>query len=263
MSWVAGFGCVLFDLDGTLYSGDVAKPGAPEAVSRVRGLGVRPVFMTNNSSRTPDGVAEHLRRLGFEAAPDEVVTSATVTAGWLSQRQVASAYVVGGQGLREALTAAGVEVCGDGAEPSLTPEVVVIGWDQEVTYDRLRTASIHVQKGARLVASNPDRAFPAPDGSRWPGAGALLAAVVATTDAEPEVIGKPHPPMYLAAREAGGGGRPLVVGDRLDTDIAGAAGLGWDTYLVLWGITSALELEASDLRPTRSGPDLDGLFAPG
>lgn len=257
--WVGSFDCVLFDLDGTLYTDDVAMPGAPDAVARVRAIGVRPVFMTNNSSRTPTGVAGHLRSLGFAAEAQEVVTSATVTASVLRERGIRTAYVVGREGLREALEAAGVTVAADEAGEV---EAVVVGWDPEVTYGILRAASVLVQRGATLIGSNPDRTFPAPDGSRWPGAGALLAAVEATTDTRAEIIGKPFAPLYLAARETGGGGRTLVVGDRLDTDIAGAEALGWDSLLVLWGISTMEDLEDSPVRPTKVAEDLSALFTP-
>ena len=117
-------------------------------------------------------------------------------------------------------------------------------------YARLRDAAVAVQRGARLIASNPDTSYPAPDGMRWPGAGAILAAIEATCEVRAEVIGKPHAPIYLAALRRAGGGRPLVVGDRLDTDIAGAEHLGWSSLLVLTGISTRTEAEAGDVHPT-------------
>ena len=254
---VERYDCVLLDLDGTLYLGHEPADGAADAVRRLRAMNVPIVFMTNNSSRTPQEVAAHLTSLGFEARVEEVVTSALATGRLLAGRPGATAFVVGGRGLREAVAQSGRTLVGEDAEHA---DHVVVGWDTEVTYARLRTAAVLVQRGAALIGSNPDRAFPAPDGTLWPGAGALLAVVVATTGVEPEVVGKPAAPLFEAARAAGGGGTPLVVGDRLDTDIAGAAALGWDSMLVLTGVTTAEHLTQAGPRPTFVSADLGGLF---
>jgi HAD superfamily hydrolase (TIGR01457 family) len=245
----------LFDLDGVLYRGDEAVPGAPAAVRRLRERGKRVVFLTNNSGRTPQAVAGRLTALGIEAAPQEVVTSAQATADVLAARGIRSAFVIGEEGVRRALADVGIEVR-DG-EP-WEADVVVLGWDRTVDYAKLRTAALLVQRGAALVATNDDAAYPAPDGL-WPGAGALLAAVTTATGARPEVVGKPHPPLFLRALERAGGGRPLVVGDRLDTDVAGAAALGWDSLLVLTGVTDEDALRRSTIRPTYVGRDLSVL----
>jgi HAD superfamily hydrolase (TIGR01450 family) len=136
---------------------------------------------------------------------------------------------------------------------------VVVGVDVEATYATLRTASVLVQRGAHLVATNPDRSFPAP-GALWPGAGALLAVITETTGASAEVVGKPFAPLYEAARARVGATAPLVIGDRLDTDIAGAERLGWDSLLVLTGVTGREELAASDVHPTYVAEDLRTLL---
>src|SRR5207247_8437981 len=137
--------------------------------------------------------------------------------------------------VRTALAAVGILVVD---EPSAGADLVVVGWDRSVDYDKLRNASLLVERGARLVATNADASYPAPDGL-WPGAGAILAAITTTTGATPDaVVGKPNPPLFEAAAARAGGGRSLVVGDRLDTDVAGAAGLGWDSLLVLTGVAT-------------------------
>ena len=252
------YDCVLLDLDGTLFEGEEVVPGAPGVLDELRGLGKRPVFMTNNSSRTARAVAGKLAALGFSAAPEEVVTSSEVTAALLASRGVSTAFVVGETGVRDLLAAHGIEVIGaDGRA-----DCVVVGWDRGATYERLRDACVHVQKGAALIATNPDPAFPAGD-ALWPGAGALLAVITTTTGATPEVVGKPFPAIFEASRAAAGGGRPLVVGDRLDTDIAGAAALGWDSLLVLSGITSGAMLKRSPVRPTFVGEGVSALLEPG
>jgi HAD superfamily hydrolase (TIGR01457 family) len=252
----AGYDVVLFDLDGTIYRGDAAIPEAPEAVARARAAGVRPVFVTNNSSRTQAAVAAHLSAVGVRATPAEVETSAVVTARLLAVRGVGSAFVIGEDGLLEALRDAGVNVVD---HEETTVDVVVVGFDRGLDYEKLRRACLLVERGAALVATNADPSFPAADGL-WPGAGALLAAVEATTERTAEVIGKPASPLLEAALERGGGGVPLVVGDRLDTDIAGAAGLGWESLLVLTGVTTRDQLRAEGLQPTFVAEDLRDLF---
>jgi len=247
---------VLLDLDGVLFRGDETVPGGPEALDALRSDGCRLAFVTNNSARTPEQVAEKLRGHGYEARPDEVVTSALATADLLRADQVTEAFVVGEDGIRCALAEAGITVL-DG-EPH-DAECVVVGWDRDVTYVKLKTASLLVQRGARLVATNADRSYPAPDGF-WPGAGALLAVVTTTTGVEPEIVGKPHPPLYLAALHRLGGSHPLVVGDRLETDIAGARMLGWDSLLVLSGATTRELADASETRATYLGPDVRSLL---
>lgn len=252
------YDCVLLDLDGTLFEGEVVLPGAPRVLEDLREMGKRPVFMTNNSSRTARAVADKLTGLGFKAAPEEVVTSSGVTAALLGSRGVGSAFVVGESGVRESLADHGIKSVGADGHA----DCVVVGWDRGATYERLRDACVHVQKGAALIATNPDPAFPAGD-ALWPGAGALLAVITTTTGATPEVVGKPFPAIFEASLAAAGGGRPLVVGDRLDTDIAGAVALEWDSLLVLSGITSPEMLEGSQVRPTFVGEGVSALLEPG
>jgi len=252
------YDCLLFDLDGVLYRGEEPVPAAPAALAELRRAGARPVFLTNNSSRTPEQVAGKLRGLGIEADPAEVVTSALATAELLAARGGGSAFVVGQDGVRRALADAGLEVV-DG-EPDHA-DLVVVGFDGSVTYDRLKTACLLVQRGARLVATNPDASYPAGDGL-WPGAGALLAVITTTTGATPEVVGKPFAPLFEAALARGGGGRPLVVGDRLDTDIEGAVRLGWDSMLVLTGVSTRSQAGADGPRPTYVAEDVGALLRP-
>lgn len=254
------YDAILFDLDGVLYRGADRVPAAPESLARLRAMGRRIVFVTNNSGRTPEAVAQRLRSVGVEARANEVETSALTTAAVLSRRDVRLAFVVGEEGLVQALTQAGVHVVHGDPERA---DVVVVGWDRGADYAKLRTASVLVQRGAALVATNPDASFPAEDGTRWPGAGALLAAIETTTGVRGEVIGKPHAPLLLAALERAGGGRPLLVGDRLDTDIAGAVRLGWDSMLVLTGIDGRDQVADSPVRPTYVAENLNALFTDG
>jgi HAD superfamily hydrolase (TIGR01457 family) len=247
----------LFDLDGVLYRGAQAVPGAAAAVRGLRTRGKAIAFVTNNSSATPHEVAGRLRRMGIQARAGEVETSALTTAEVLANRGMTSAFVIGEEGIRSALETAGVAVV-DG-EPDAV-DAVVVGLDRGADYAKLCSAALLVQRGAALIATNPDTTYPAPDGSRWPGAGSLLAAVVAASGASPEIVGKPEPPIFRAALDRAGGGAALVIGDRLDTDIAGASRLGWDSLLVLTGIATPTELEASAVKPTYTGADLGVLF---
>lgn len=248
----------LFDLDGVLYRGNEVVPGAPGAVARLRAMGKGVAFVTNNSGRTPAAVAAKLTDLGIAAGADEVETSALTTASLLATRGVSEAFVVGEEGIRQALRNEGIALVEEDVE---RVEVVVVGWDRSADYAKLRTASLLVQRGAALVATNADASYPASDGN-WPGAGALLAAIETTTGVRAEVVGKPHPPILAAALHRAGGGRPLLVGDRLDTDIAGATGMGWESMLVLTGISSRDDAAASPVEPTFVAQDLSALFAP-
>jgi 4-nitrophenyl phosphatase len=248
----------LFDLDGVLYRGTEVVPGAAEAVARLRAEGWRLAFVTNNSGRTPEAVAAHLTTLGIPGAAAEVETSALVTAEQLAARGVKQAFVVGEEGILRALQDAGIAIAEADADQT---DVVVVGWDRRADYEKLRRASLLVERGATLVATNADASYPAADGN-WPGAGALLAAIETTTGTHAEVFGKPEAPIMLAALDRAGGGRPLVIGDRLETDIAAAAGLGWDSLLVLTGISTRDDIARSPIAPTFVADDLSALFAP-
>jgi HAD superfamily hydrolase (TIGR01457 family) len=237
----------LFDLDGVLYRGAEPVDGAAETLATLRSLGKGLAFMTNNSSRTPEAIAAHLTGMGIRAAPEEVETSALATATLLRGRAVASAYVLGEEGLRTALAAAGLTVV-DGS--TTDADTVVVGWDRGFDYAELAAASVLIQRGASLVASNADASYPVEDGLVLPGAGAILAAIQTATGVSAEVVGKPNAPIFWAALDRAGGGRPLVIGDRLDTDIEGARRLGWDSLLVLTGITGRADIGATTVTPT-------------
>lgn len=252
-----GYGAFLFDLDGVLYRGRAAVPHAADSVARLRTMGKGVAFVTNNSSRTPAAVANTLVAVGVPALPADVETSALTTAALLASRGTRTAYVVGEEGVRAALTDAGVTLL-DG-DPSQA-DAVVVGLDRSADYDRLRIASVLVARGAALVATNADASFPADAGPAWPGAGALLAVIETTTGRKAEVVGKPNAPILLASLARAGGGRPLLIGDRLDTDIAGADALGWDSLLVLTGISRRADLAGSTVHPTYVAEDLRALF---
>lgn len=252
------YDALFIDLDGVIYRGDQAVPSAVQVLPDLRRLGLPLLFLTNNSARTPDQVAEKLRGLGIGADGKEVLTSALATAALLRREGAAgrTAFVIGERGIRDALRGVGIQLVD--AEPDRT-DLVVVGWDRTVDYAKIRTASLLVERGARLIATNADPSYPAPNGL-WPGAGALLAAVTTTTGAVPTVVGKPATPLFEAAAEATGATRPLVVGDRLETDAGGAAAMGWDSLLVFSGAARPADLLASGTVPTYVGEDLSVLL---
>jgi HAD superfamily hydrolase (TIGR01450 family) len=251
---------LVFDLDGVIYLGDQVVPAAPGALDQVRGLGVRIAFVTNNSYRPPDLVVERLNRLGVKAAAGEVLTSAQATVRLLGGHEGLAGVkvmVVGGPGLRQALEGAGARL----TEAWREAEVVAVGFDPDLTYAKVRDATLAIRAGARFVGSNPDTTLPAPDGI-WPGAGATLAMLRASTGVRAEVAGKPERALLEEAAAAIGTGPYLMVGDRVDTDLDGAHRLGWSTALVLSGVTHPADLPDLVTAPDQVLRDVGGLLDP-
>lgn len=245
----------LLDMDGVLYRGDVPIEGAGEAVRDLRRRGRRVVFITNNSARTPQAVAEALDSLGVPASPDEVVTSAQAAVPLVADLigPEGTVYALGEEGVRTALREGGMVLLE--GEPDRA-DAVVVGWDRQASYDSLRVASVLVQRGARLVATNADASYPAPGGELWPGTGALLAAIEETTGTTAVVAGKPHRHLFDAALDRTGTKNALVVGDRLETDVAGASAAGLDSALVLTGAAETSHLLDHDVLPVAILKDL-------
>lgn len=258
---VRAFDAALLDLDGVVYRGPSVVEHAAESIQRARASGMRTVFVTNNANRLPTAVAQHLIDLGIPTRPDEVLTSAQAAAALLARDTPAGApvLVVGGPGLREAVQVQGFTVVSAAAD---RPAAVVMGFAPTVAWADLAQAAYAVQAGARFVATNLDLTLPTESGVA-PGNGTLVGAVRTATGVEPASAGKPHPEiMWQAARQAGSAA-PLVVGDRLDTDIAGAVAADMASLLVLTGVhdaRAALLAPAAE-RPTFVASDLRGLFA--
>lgn len=255
----ATYDVALLDLDGVVYVGADAAPHAVDALEQARSSGMRAAFLTNNASRTPQEVAERLTALGVPAGPADVVTSAQAAASVLRERldPGARVLVAGANALRDAVTAAGLRVVSSADD---NPRAVVMGYDPTLDYGRLAEAALAVRHGALFVASNLDATLPTPRGL-LPGMGSLAALVVTATGRQPEVAGKPQRPLFDSSVERTGATRPLVVGDRLDTDIAGARNAGLPSMLVLTGVSDLLALAsaAPDSRPTYVAHDLRGL----
>ena len=243
------FDALVCDLDGVIYRGDEVISGAPEAIRRLRARGVRVLFCTNNSRATVDGYVKKLRGLDIGAEPSDVLTSATVTANVLEERGFPgkTAIVVGGDGIREELSKVCISIKDDPAVS--VADLVVVGLDPGFTYESMKRASIAVHRGATLIATNDDAAFPIAHGL-WPGAGAILASIETATGRKAEVMGKPHDPMMsVAARRLEGAETIAIVGDRPDTDLAGGVARGWATILVLSGVTTAEQSKQVDPAP--------------
>ncbi|MGY2130510.1 HAD-IIA family hydrolase [Blastococcus sp. SYSU DS0617] len=251
----------LLDLDGVVYVGPDAVPGVPQALGDVRRSGMRLGYVTNNAARTPEEVAAHLTELGVPADPADVITSSQAAATVVAELLGPGARVlpVGGPGVAAALRAAGLTVVEQAEE---RPEAVVQGYGREVGWAQLAEAVVAVRSGARHVATNTDATIPSPRGP-LPGNGAMVGVVSAVTGREPLVTGKPDPAMHAECVRRTGARRPLVVGDRLDTDIEGARRADAASLLVLSGVTDPGTLLAAvpGHRPDHLAPDASGLLA--
>ncbi|MGH8894483.1 MAG: HAD-IIA family hydrolase [Actinomycetes bacterium] len=254
---------VLLDLDGVLYVGPNAVPGAPDAVAAVRAAGVGAAFVTNNAARTPQTVAAHLTDLGILARPEDVVTSAQAVAALVAAAVPAGSpvLVVGGEGLAVALSEEGLRAVSSAAD---RPRAVVQGFSPDVGWRQLAEATYAVRAGVPWYASNLDSTLPTAAGVA-PGNGALVGVVAAATGRMPVVAGKPATPLHDEAVRRTHSLAPLVVGDRLDTDIQGAFNAGVPSLLVLTGLAGPVDvvLAGPQQRPTYVAKDLPaGLLEP-
>jgi glycerol-1-phosphatase len=257
------FDCILFDLDGVLYRGSQAIKGASETMKTLVTMNIGRSFITNNASKTPAQVAAHLRELGIDAAPIDVATSpqsaVQVLEDFVAQGRVsarARVYVVGGEGIEWALHDGGFESTRD-------PEgcqVVMQGFGPLVSWSELAEAAYLVANGALWIATNLDSTFPTDKGIA-PGNGSLVNAVAAAAGRGPDGVGgKPAPALLEFALEQSGAHYPLMVGDRYDTDIAGAIAVGIPSLLVLSGVCDAQEVWISDLRSHYLAEDVTALI---
>jgi len=253
---------IALDLDGVVYIGHEAVPNAAEALAQVRRAGSRIAFVTNNAARTPEAVSRHLTSLGIEADSGDVVTSAQAAATLLRGRLPAGSriYVIGGEGLVVALEEAGltpVFEADDGAD------AVVQGYGPDMPWRRVVNGAILVKSGHYWVATNTDRTIPTSSGI-GPGNGTLVDLVATFSGKSPVVAGKPASPLLHEVELRSGARSVLFVGDRLDTDMAGAANVGWPSLLVRTGVTTLRDLVAAvpAERPSYIAHDLVGLLEP-
>jgi len=237
---------LIVDMDGVLYRGSELIPGTAEFITFLRREGIPFVLATNNATKTPQQFVDKLWGMGVRVEPDEVLTSALATAGYLAgiAPRDARVFMVGQDGLRTALREQGFDLVEEKAE------YVVAGMDFTICYERLAQATLQIRAGARFIGTNPDKTFPSERGI-VPGAGSLLAFLEAATGGTPEVIGKPGTVMMEQAL-ARLGARPeaaAVLGDRLETDILAGQRAGLATLLVLSGVTDRALLDGAEIQP--------------
>lgn len=262
MTLISQYDAALFDLDGVVYLGPEVIPGAAESIAGLRSAGVRVGFVTNNAARAPQTVADHLTELGVEARVDDVVTSAQAIARLMAKElpEGAPVLVCGTAALRAEITAVGLAVVNSAAD---APSAVVQGYDPSMTLPRLEDACHAIQAGAKWYVSNTDSTRPT-DKGLVPGAGALMNVVKVAVDAEPTIAGKPHAPLMEETVLRLKAERPLFVGDRIDTDIMGAVGVGMDSLFVFTGAHGKRDVVTAgpEGRPTHIGYDLGSLHQP-
>ena len=241
-----GIEAIFLDLDGTIYLGGDLIDGAVDFLGRLEASGIRRFFLSNNSSKSVGQYLEKLQSLGIPSAEEDILLSTHDLISWLDGEGVTESYLVGTEGMREMLEAVGVNT------KSESPQYVVLGYDTEITYEKLSTASIHLHNGVPMVASHPDMVCPSPEGG-LPDTGAYMDLFEATTGVRPvHVCGKPNAGMILHKVEELGL-RPeqcAMVGDRLYTDMEMADRAGVHGILVLSGEATLVDLEKAPQNPS-------------
>ena len=253
---------VILDLDGCVWVGEEPVPGSPQAVAALRESGKRVAFATNNSWHSGEDHVARLWRMGIQASLADVVTVGGAMQHLLAETRTGrTAFVVGTDALRKHVGEAGLRVM-NRTDLASRAEVVVVGGTDQLTYDELRTAALAVHRGADLLATGRDPTLPTPEGP-WPGTGAILAAVETASGARAQIVGKPEPQLFHTALERLGQGRTLVIGDRLDSDVAAATAAGLDAALVTSGVdTGEAQPEQGD-NPVEVAADLAALVLAG
>jgi glycerol 3-phosphatase-2 len=258
---VTAYDCAMLDLDGVVYIGPHAVDSVPDILAQARDLGMTLAFVTNNAARTPADVAGHLRELGVEARAEDVVTSAQAAAREVAARVApgAKVLVVGGEGLETALKELDLVPVSSADDD---PAAVVQGFHRSVGWELLAEGAYAVRSGLPWIAANLDLTVPTARGIA-PGNGALVRAVAIAVGREPDVVaGKPYRPLFDETVRRISSRRPLVIGDRLDTDIEGAVTVGADALLVMTGVTDAEALcrAVPDQRPSYVAWTMRGLL---
>ena len=253
---------VILDLDGCVWIGEEPVPGSPEAIAALREGGKRVAFATNNSWYPGEDHVARLWRMGVQASLADVVTVGGALQHLLAETRTGrTAVVLGTDALRKHVGDAGLNVM-NGTDLASRAEVAVVGGTDRLTYDDLRTAALAVHRGADFLATGRDPTLPTPEGP-WPGTGAILAAVETASGGKAQIVGKPQPQLFRTALERLGDGRTLVIGDRLDSDVAAATAAGLDAALVTSGIdTGDAQADQGD-NPVEVAPNLAALVLAG
>ncbi len=257
---LASYDHVVLDLDGCVWVGETCTRDAPEAVSELRAAGKTLAFVTNDARRSPEEYVRKLWLLGLQASLEEVVTVGSAIQHVLAERGAGTGiYVIGSAAIFRHVADAGQRIL-NGTELEAKADVVVVAGHDELRFSELRAATQAVLGGAEMIAAGRDRTFPTENGT-WPGTGAIVAALEYATARTARIVGKPDPQIFRTALDRLGPGRTLVVGDRLDSDLAGAAAAGLDAALVLTGVTSRADAEAAtDPAPVAIAEDLHALL---
>lgn len=255
---LAGYDSVILDLDGCLWLGDAPIPGAPEAVTELRSAGKQIIFLTNDGRRSPEEYVRKLWSFGVQASLEEIVTAGAAIQFLLAGRERTTVYVIGAPSIFRHVTEAGHRIV-NGATEATEAELVVVSGHDGFTYGELAAATQAVLGGAELIAADRDPTFPR-EGGLWPGTGAIVAALEYATGRKAVVVGKPEPHIFRPVLDRLRDGRALVVGDRLDADLAGAAAAGLDGAIVLTGATTKEAADAAhDPAPVAIASDLHAL----
>jgi len=254
---------VIFDMDGVLYRGNRAIEGAKDVIEFLKAKSIPFIFLTNNSTKTPEMYRQKLLSMGIDVSAGEIVTSGLATRLYMEKHlEPGKTFVIGGEGLHEEMKKLGwgsvsLEECREGRWKEI--KHVVVGLDPRLTYEKLKYGTLAIRNGASFIGTNPDTTYPAEEGL-YPGAGAIIASLKASTDRKPLIIGKPNEPVYEVVKEKLKADEIWMIGDRLDTDIVFAKRFGMKAILVLTGVSTLREVEKSNVKPDLVLPSVKELL---
>jgi len=248
------------DIDGVLYRGHTAINGAREFIDYLIEEEIKFICVTNNSAKTPAEYSKRLNKLKINIGEKNIINSGIATVEFLKdtflkEKERLSAYVIGGDGLISLIEDSGIVLEED------NPDLVVVGWDVNFTYEKMKKASLAIQKGGIYIGTNPDTTYPSEEGI-LPGCGAILASITTASGVEPIIIGKPQPLiMEMAAKRISAKKeKSLMIGDRIDTDILAGRNFGIQTALVLSGVISKSDVTRSAIKPDYIFEDMMDLY---
>ncbi len=253
---------IIFDMDGVIYRGNTPIEGAKEVIDYLKSRNIPFIFLTNNSTKNAKMYREKLLSLGIDVEEDRIITSGYATACYLQKHfKKGKVFVIGGKGLVKEIKNIGWEIMSveEAKERWREVDYVVVGLDTKLTYEKLKYGTLAIRNGAKFIGTNPDTTYPG-EGGILPGAGSILAALKASTDIEPLIIGKPNEPVFEVVKEKLTADEIWVVGDRLDTDIAFAKRIGAKAIMVLTGVNTLKDIEKSKIKPDLVLPSIKELL---
>ena len=255
---------LIFDMDGVIYRGSEPIKGSRELIRFLKEKGIPFIFLTNNSTKDPAMYREKLLSMGIDVPEDLIITSGLATRLYMERHfEPGEVFVIGGDGLHREMERLGwgvVDVAKARSGAWREVKYVVVGLDPTLTYEKLKYATLAIRNGAGFIGTNPDTTYPAEEGL-YPGAGSIIAALKASTDVEPLIIGKPNEPAYEIARnKLDGVDKIWMVGDRLDTDMVFAKRFGMKAVMVLTGVNTLKDVEETGIRPDLVLPSVKELL---